>query len=315
MSAPLRHLLQQGPVLAALGRVAVSQLRPRRSGVTPDTATPGPWITAELPPRSDALVRDYLRHVGSDPAFHRDRVPAHLFPQWGFPLAARTIADLPYPLAKVVNGGCRITQSAPLPAGAPLLVRARLESIDDDGRRAILVQRIVTGTREHPDAVDAEIRAIVPLGKPPGERGAPTRERAIVPADAREIAFFALDARSGRDFATLTGDVNPIHWIPAYARAAGFRACILHGFATLARAIAAIDRSVFAGDPLRLARIDVRFTRPLVLPARVGVYVRDEAVWVGDAPGGAAYLEGEFLGAWKQRRDTSAPGAGAPRMT
>ena len=38
----------------------------------------------------------------------------------------------------------------------------------------------------------------------------------------------------------------------------------------------------------------MRFTRPLVLPARVGVYVRGDKVWVGDAPGGPAYLEGTF---------------------
>ena len=49
----------------------------------------------------------------------------------------------------------------------------------------------------------------------------------------------------------------------------------------------------------------MRFTRPLVLPARVGVYVRGDKVWVGDAPGGGAYLEGTFRSAtsWASMSD------------
>src|SRR5690349_18862264 len=56
---PLRHLLAQGPMLRALGslvRVALS--KPPSGGPAP--ATPGPWIEAELPPRPEALVRDYV---------------------------------------------------------------------------------------------------------------------------------------------------------------------------------------------------------------------------------------------------------------
>lgn len=287
MSVSFRHVLEQGPVLAALGRAAASSLR---ALPTAAPQIPGPWIEAELAPRPDALVRDYVRHVGGDPAHYRGRVPSHLFPQWGFPLAARALAALPYPLVRVMNAGCRIENRAPLPSGEPLLVRARVESVDDDGRRAILTQRIVTGTRTAPDAVVAELRAFVPLAK---QRGG-AKARATVPADAHEIAFVRVAANAGLDFAKLTGDVNPIHWLAPYARAAGFRACILHGFSTLARAIEAMNRARFAGDPTRLASIDARFTRPLVLPAKVGVYVNDGGVWVGDAPGGGAYLEGQF---------------------
>ena len=115
-----------------------------------------------------------------------------------------------------------------------------------------------------------------------------------MPVDAREIAFFKLGADAGLDFAKLTGDFNPVHWVPRWARAFGFRNVILHGFGTLARAIEALNRGLLAGDVTALHEIDVRFTRPLVLPARVGVYVSGDKVWVGDAPGGPAYLEGTF---------------------
>ena len=289
MALPTRLLLHQRPVLRALASAALAGLRPR-TGAVPET--PGPFTEVELPPRPDELVQAYVRHLGGDPSSYRDRVPAHLFPQWSFPLAAQAFAGLPWPLLRVVNAGCRIEQHAPLPAREPLVVRARLASVDVDERRALLVHECWTGTRASPDAVRSELRALVPLGKP--ARGA-ARERPRVPEGAREIAWLDVRADAGLDFAKLTGDVNPIHWLAPWARKSGFRGCILHGFATLGRAVEAMNRALFAGDPSRLAAVDVRFTRPLLLPAKVGVYVSAErGLWVGDAPSGGAYLEGTY---------------------
>jgi hypothetical protein len=62
----------------------------------------------------------------------------------------------------------------------------------------------------------------------------------------------------------------------------------------MARAIEGLNRSLFSGDVRRLEAIDVKFTKPLVLPAKVGLYVDDENVFVGDAPGGPAYLVGTY---------------------
>jgi hypothetical protein len=297
-----QHLRHQGRVLAALGGTAL-EAGLRRLGLSRPTggaaSAPGPEVVAEVPAPTAALVRDYLRFVGGDPAAYKGRVPAHLFPHWGIPLAAQTLRGLPYPLMRVMNGGCRLQLNAPLPSGQPLRVRARLESIDEDGRRAVLRQRVITGTVSVPDAVVAEIVAIVPLastGNGAGGSGAPKprKEVARVPAGARELAFWRLRPDTGLGFALLTGDFNPVHWVRPYARALGHRSTILHGFATLARAVEGLNRGLFAGDVDRLASIDVRFTRPLVLPAKVGLYIDGRHLTVGDAPGGPAYLDGHF---------------------
>jgi hypothetical protein len=296
MAVPIRYALAQGPMIAALGRVALSALR--KEGPARSPTVPGPWLEARVPPRPEDLVRAYIRHVGGDPGWYRGRVPAHLFPQWSFPLGARALDGLGYPVARVINAGCRIENRAPLPANEPLDVRVRIESIDDDGHRAIITQRIVTGTARSPDATTAFLRAFIPLGSKEKKDGAkPAKARPTVPADAHEIAFLRIRDDAGLDFAKLTGDFNPIHWIAPYARASGFRTVILHGFSTLARSIEALNRSRFSGDPMELAVIDARFSRPLVLPARVGIYVthdKPRGIWIGDAPGGGAYLEGHF---------------------
>ena len=302
MALPTKHIIHQGPVLASLGGTVLSALRQKLSGETPSTpVTPGPEITTTIPPRPASLVRDYVRHVGGDPSSYRKTIPAHLFPQWGFPLAAQTLAGLPYPLARVLNGGCRMELNAPLPAGVPLRVRARLEDIDDNGRRAVLKQRVITGTDECPDALVSYLYAIVPLGGGKGAKKSETKsapkvkkEPKRVPAGARELAYWRIPGDAGLAFAMLTGDFNPVHWIRPYARMFGFRSTILHGFSTMARAVEGLQRTAFAGSTRELATFDVQFTKPLILPAKIGLYQDGDTVYVGDAPGASAYLVGTF---------------------
>jgi hypothetical protein len=296
-----RHLVAQGRVLAALGGTIV-EAAGQRLGLTAARTAPVPpshEVMASVAAPPAGLVRDFIRHVGGDPAAWRGTLPPHLFPQWAVPLAARTLRGLPYPMLEVINGGCKLQMNAPLPATGPLVVRARLESIEDDGRRAVLRQRVVTGTPAEPDALVADLFVIVPTQPrrarkskdlPPLVRKQPVQ----VPAHARELSFWRLPPDAGLTFAVLTGDLNPIHWVKPYARAAGFRSPILHGFSTMARAMEGLIRGLYAGSVQRLGSIDVRFVRPLALPARVGLYVCGQELFVGDAPGGPAYLTGSF---------------------
>jgi acyl dehydratase len=293
MSVPLRYIAYQGPVLRGMGEAVLSAIKGRAGMRAPAPSIPGPTHSLTVPPRPPSLVQAYVRHVGGDPASYRGRVPAHLFPQWTFALTGKLMEGLPYPMLAAMNGGCKLTMNGPLPSGEPLVVTAQLVSVDDDGRRAIVDQKITSGPRANPEAIVAHLYVYIPLAKKNGADGK-SRDKARVPVDAREIAYWKLGADAGLDFAKLTGDFNPVHWVPRWARAFGFRNTILHGFATLARAVEGLSRGKLAGDVDALAEIDVRFTRPLVLPARVGLYVRGDGVWVGDAPGGPAYLEGRF---------------------
>jgi acyl dehydratase len=307
MAVSNKHVLQQGPVLATLGRAAITAFRQsldaRLGRAAPSGMPPIPSaeIHETILPRPNDLVRDYVRNVGGDPSAYKGIVPPHLFPQWGFPLQARTLEGLPYPLVRVLNGGCRLEMNAPLPADQPLEVRARLEDVYDNGRRAVIHQRIVTGTIEVPEAVVAHLYAIVPLS-PPGlpkttngkPNGAAKKDVVRVPEHAEELQRWRIGTQAGLDFAKLTGDFNPVHWVRPYARAFGFRSTILHGFATMARAIEGLQRTMFSGSVHMLRVVDVKFTKPLVLPAKVGLYVDGDQIFVGDAPGGPAYLAGTF---------------------
>jgi acyl dehydratase len=291
MAVPNRFILHQAPVLAALGKSVLSSLVGKKHA----PVAGGDEVTATFKPRSKDLVRCYVKTVGGDPHAYRGTLPPHLFPQWGFPLATRVLAGIDYPLARVLNAGCRLEVRAPLPDDEPLEVRARLEEVDDDGRRALLKIRVVTGTRSAPDALSALMVTLIPLKKDK-DASKKKKEPARVEQDVRELAYFSLRAEAGLEYAKLTGDFNPIHWVPAYARASGFKSCILHGFATMANAIEGLNKNLFSGDVHALRTVDVSFVNPLVLPAKVGLYTgpSEGQIAVGDGPGGRAYLTGTF---------------------
>lgn len=296
MTPLTRHIVHQHRVIASLSAIAVRGLLQHFERKPRALATlPGPELRATLPPPPEALIRDYVRAVGGDPRAYAGTIPAHLFPHWSLPLTAKTLRNLPYPLLRVLNGGCRLEINAPLAAGEPLLLRARLESADDDGRRAVLHQRIVTGQRSQPEAVVAHVYAIVPSASRSRDRG-PTRkprEVPLVPPSARELGRLSLDRNAGLDFALLTGDFNPVHWVPPYARALGHSGAILHGFASMAYAFETLQRELFGGSTDAIRMVDVRFVRPLVLPASVGVYVDGNELFLG-ARGEPAFLTGSY---------------------
>jgi len=302
MGVSSRYVLHQGKVLGALGRSAAVALRQQLlgGGAAAAITTPGPELRRKVKPLPRALVDDYVRHVGGEPRAYKGELPPHLFPQWCMPVLARTLEGLPYPLLRVVNGGCDVRVHGVLRDDEPLVIRARLETIDDDGARAVLHQRVVTGTASAPDALEIDFQAIVVLSNKDKAGGGDAthppkpRQKAHAPADARELARYALGRDAGLSFAKLTGDFNPIHWVPAYAKASGFGSVILHGFGTFARAWEGLNRGLFAGDVHALRRVSCKLTRPLLLPHEVGLYVQGHELFVADAAGGPAYLTGTF---------------------
>lgn len=293
-----RHILRQSSALGALGRSAWQAALQKVRGVPTEAPTlPGPELVTVVPPRTRDLVDDYLRNVGGNPRAYEGRLPAHMFPQWGFGPAALTLDGIPYALMSVVNGGCRLEIRGELPDDVPLRVSAQLMDIEDDGRKAILRQRVVTGTEAAPELVVAHMDPIVIYGKRDPSEPRKPKSVPTVPQDAHELTRWRIGASAGLDFARLTGDFNPIHWVRPYAKMAGFKSTILHGFGTMARAIEGLHTAQFAGaTPIR--GFDCRFTRPLTLPADVGLYTRHTGdtreVWVGKALGGECFMSGTY---------------------
>jgi len=293
MTVSHRHLLQQLPTAWAMGRIALKGAVSRRSSALEKEQATVRELSAERPPLGRELLQDYVRHVDGSPAAWRDDVPIHLFPQWVFPLQLRLLEGLGVPLSRALNAGARVESLAPLPAGEPMIVRAWLKRVDDRGDRAILEVASSTGTPSAPNALHAEMTLVLRRRRSKSTKPRTPHE---VPEDARELGRLVIPTRAGRDFAKLTGDLNPVHWLYPYARMQGFSHVINHGFSSMARTMELLIRTEYGGEPRSLKSFECRFTKPLLLPADPLVFAKQDQVYLGDAPGAVTYLEGSHQG-------------------
>jgi len=294
MEVSMFHVFHQGPMLATLARVAGAAITRNifpEKGLMPDI--PGPEYSSIVPPRSSNLIHDYICHVGGDPGNYRGILPPHFFPQWGMPLLAQTIHALPYDVSQILNGGAKYIVNKQLPATEPLKLRARLINLDDNGHRVVLHQQLITETDSTPNALISEVKAILPL-KSGKKLSGPKKEKPRIHENAHEIGQLNLKATDGLNFAKLTGDFNPVHWIKIYARLSGFQSTILHGFSSMARVAEILIKNRLSGNLNSFQSLDVRFVRPLLLPNDVSVFIYQKDIWIGHSPGGAAYLSGRF---------------------
>ncbi|WP_346621175.1 MaoC/PaaZ C-terminal domain-containing protein [Blastococcus montanus] len=94
---------------------------------------------------------------------------------------------------------------------------------------------------------------------------APESDVTVVVGDLdRVAATWRIPADAGRRYATVSGDVNPIHLSGLTAKAFGFKRAIAHGMWVKARVLAAV-----ANRLPDAVTVDVGFRKPLFLPSTV----------------------------------------------
>ncbi|MFB6263750.1 MAG: MaoC/PaaZ C-terminal domain-containing protein [Bradymonadaceae bacterium] len=303
MSVSKRFVLEHRAPISGLARLVARSARTALRGgeqTDPDLTT-SERFEKTIDPPDRGLVREYVRAMGGEPDTYRGLVPPHLFPQWSFDLAGRTLAHLPLSFIDMVNGGCRMEARAPLPGTCQLEVSGQLIDVRRDGRKIRFDQKFTTGPSGAPEALVAHMYTVLvrSRGDEPEDDGGASGGPPTVPDGAREVRRWSLPEDAGWEFAMLTGDFNPLHWFPPAARAVGFDAPILHGFATMARSWEALAGEFEAATP-PLGTFDVRFTHPLELPAEAGLYVESEddgqsgRLSVGADPGAPANMVGDF---------------------
>jgi acyl dehydratase len=180
----------------------------------------------------------------------------HLMTSPGFPLK----------VAGLVHLRQRIRQERSIGADEPLDLRVRAADLraHPRGRQVDLLTDVsVHGEPVWHGRSTYLARGSSPGGSPGGAAAAEDPEPAAPPGGA-PAARWRLPADTGRRYAAVSGDVNPIHLNPLAARLFGFPGAIAHGMWTAARCLAALQGRL----PDRVA-VDVVFGKPVVLPADV----------------------------------------------
>jgi acyl dehydratase len=80
---------------------------------------------------------------------------------------------------------------------------------------------------------------------------------------SHDVAAFEVEAADALIYSECSGIWNPIHTDPRAARTAGLPGTVLHGTATLARAVSTLVEPRLDGDPTRVSRLGCRFTAPI----------------------------------------------------
>jgi hydroxyacyl-ACP dehydratase HTD2-like protein with hotdog domain len=124
-------------------------------------------------------------------------------------------------------------------------------------------------------------------GMSDGEGGGPEKPDHSMPRDRGEpAATFTVHVDDDQTYRyrDASGDMMPIHVDDAFAKSVGLPGIIVHGLCTMAMCSQAVVKTVAAGDPSRLKRLAVRFSKP-VIPGN------DVVTTIYDIGGGAFAFE------------------------
>jgi acyl dehydratase len=161
-------------------------------------------------------------------------------------------------LARVLHGGQRIEVHRPIPAEGRASATSRIAAVYDKGKAAILVMRTEVADTEGPLWTnDAEI-FVRGEGGWGGDRGPSARPAAPTGPPERTVERPVREDQAL--LYRLSGDWNPLHADPEFAKLAGFDRPILHGLCTYGMTLKAVVDTVLGGDVARVRSYTTRFT-------------------------------------------------------
>lgn len=257
-----------------------------------------------------ARVRAYARATAGDgiAAFRSpDSVAPPFYPAtWELGLALEMFAGLenPLPLGPMVHVSTEMVWTRPIRPGEAVRCRVELERVERArrGLRLTVLARNWMGAGQlccqGTSVFMLRMRAPRDAGPRAPEPGSEPAEAHAPEGGWEELARWDLPAGAGRRYARVSGDYNPIHLWPWTARPFGFRAPILHGFATAARAAHAVIERRLRGDAAALRRMRIAFRAPLPLPSTAALLASDAGPdrWfrVAAPSGDPVYAEGTY---------------------
>jgi acyl dehydratase len=161
--------------------------------------------------------------------------------------------------AMVLHGEQRIELHAPIPTSGTITTTPTIKAVYDKGKAAVVVVDTESvdgaGRLLFRNTSSIFVRGEGGFG---GDRG-PTGAKNVPPERAPDKTISMKTLPQQALLYRLSGDMNPLHADPDFARMGGFDTPILHGLCTYGHAGRAVLRAFCDGDPRRMKAFEVRF--------------------------------------------------------
>ena len=185
----------------------------------------------------------------------------------GLNLMGSVMAQVQFNLAMLLHGEQKITLHKAIPASGKATGVGKIVEVWDKGKAAVIAVECVASDAEGPLFTTHATLFIRGAGGFGGERG-PGREVKNIPD--RDYLVEDVTREEQAALYRLTGDRNPIHIDPSFAKFGGFDRPFLHGLCTYGFAGRAALSALCGGDPSRFQSMSGRFSDQ--------VYMGDEII-------------------------------------
>ena len=167
---------------------------------------------------------------------------------------------------KVVHGEQSYRLHAPLPPAGTIRSKLRVRDVFDkgEGKGVLLVSERTLADAETGERIATVTHSAFCRGE--GGFSGSARKSPPAPTLPARAPDMICDLPTRPETALLyrlSGDLNPLHAVPSYARDAGYEKPILHGLATFGIAGHAILRIMCAYEPDRIVAMQGRFSAPV----------------------------------------------------
>jgi acyl dehydratase len=173
----------------------------------------------------------------------------------------------PEALMMIVHGEQDMHFHQPLVPGATLSTMAQAFSVRVGGSGTRLTVRVVSTDADTGETVLEQYVTTFIRGMADGESAGPDKPdhafAADAPARGRQVAQHTthVDDDQTYRYRDASGDMMPIHVDDDFAKSVGLPGIIAHGLCTMAMTSHAVVKTVADGDPSRLKRLAVRFSK------------------------------------------------------
>lgn len=255
-------LKYQKPMLTTIGKLILSSFKKGHQELKEaEKASAEFTVTPALP-----IVDKYHKWLNTT-AKYQNTIAPHLYPQWAIPELFKLGQELSLPFHKVLNQGCKLKINGEIPKGQNLMGRVQVLDIKELETKYRINQKVWTGPKENPAAIEAEIYAVI-LKNNKSSFQKKREHHAVDVSKYQFISTLFISSSDAKNYGLISGDINPIHMSQVMAKLFGLKSSLMHGFGLFALIFEELER-----NGLIIRELEIKFLKPVYLNHNINIYV------------------------------------------